>query len=198
MLIILPLLVIGALIFLKSPVKASLTIVALLPMWIEWKFRNIFGVSIGLLDAAIVGGLFGVLILHHKTQKDPNGFLKFIIWVYMVICIISSLNNPFLETSNSLKLLWVPYKAILVSLTFFLFYYTMKDKKTIQKAINLLILSSTLCCLIGIIQVIKQSPITFSIGTYGEKLSTIASTSQIDGSLRAFGTLWHSNDLGGF
>lgn len=182
-------------IFILSPQKAVIVMVALIPFWIEWNFPMIYGIRVGLVDVAVVGGLFGTIIFSVRGKDDQKVLLKGLILSYMIISVLAYLSNPLIRSNDFLKIIWGAYKTIYVTSTFFLFYMVLNSEKLIQKIVNLVLFSSVFCSLFGIIQGITQTPIGFKIGTYGE---SIIFNEHLGGHLRAFGTFMHSNEFAAF
>jgi O-Antigen ligase len=179
----------------RSPYAAVSLITVFISLWIEWTFHAIFDVRIGLVDVAVVGGLLGVLFSSGSMQRNEKVPLKGLILIYMVISMLAFLGNLPLKFPGPLRIIWASYKTIYITLGYFLFYNVLNSAKRIQKSVNLVLLSSFFCSIIGIIQSFTQTPIGFRIGTYGE---SIVFKNPITANLRAFGTFIHSNEFGGF
>ncbi len=75
------------------------------------------------------------------------------------------------------------------------FYYAINSKRNILMIYKLILLSSTLVALIGILQVFLNIPITIKIGDYWKTIPFHTGRPLIG---RAFGTLTHSNEFGAF
>ena len=151
MLISLLILCIAGIIFVITPLKAVFTMAALMAIWIEWSFPQIFGIRLGLLDVAIIGGLLGVYFSSGAKQETQQTPFKSWIVAYILICLLSFLYNSFLIGIDIPRLIWGGYKTIYITLSFFLFYALLIDKINIQKAIGFLILSSTIRYIMGCI-----------------------------------------------
>jgi putative inorganic carbon (HCO3(-)) transporter len=191
-------LVLAGTIFILSPAAALLAMSGCMPFWIEWKFPGLFGVKLGLVDVAVVGGLLGILLFSLRDRGFRKVPLKNWIIAYMLVSVLSVLLSPFVVIEQFGRDIWVPYKEIYVTLSFFLFYYLLNSKEKIYKSVNLLLIATCISCFFGIIQAITKTPVSLAIGTYGEEIPKIGTVNLGGGTLRAFGTLWHSNDFAGF
>jgi hypothetical protein len=192
------LLIVVFMVFFVSPQKAVITLAASIAFWIEWTMPGVFGLRLGLVDVAVIGGLFGMAL--NSTRNQSQGKVPFmgLIISYMLISMLSPLLSPYIELGGLKRAVWVSYKEIFVTSTFILFYWLLSSKDLIQKTINLVLLSATLSSVVAIVQSLTNTAISIGVGNYGESISRIASINEIDGRLRAFGTLWHANEFAGF
>ncbi len=196
MLIIFLTLILAGILFVLSPRLAVIALAACVSLWLEWKFTGLFGIRLGLVDIAVVGGLIGLFFSRiHETTRIPS---KGLIITYMILSILAVVFSPVEMFESAGKLIWVPYKEIYVTLSFFLFYAVISHEKLLFKTVILILISACFSALIGIIQAILRYPFYLDIGTYGERMSSIASDIYNDMTLRVFGTLWHPNSFGTF
>lgn len=179
-------------IFVREPIKGVYTLAACISVWLEWRV----GIRIGLIDFAVVGCFIG-LALQPKIQIKENTFVKFLVISLCIVCIISSIAHPGLQLKDLFRRLWDIFKSIYIPLLFFIFYKIINNKKQLKNVIFLIIASSTISSIFGIIQAITQKPITVSIGTYGQYIRD-GGTITYGEILRAFGTLTDANNFGGF
>jgi hypothetical protein len=191
-------LIVAFTVFLISPQKAVIALAASIAFWIEWTLSGVFGLRVGLVDAAVIGGMLGMAFNPTGIQTKEKVPFKGLIISYMLISMLSPLLSPYIELGGLKRAVWVSYKEIFVTSTFILFYCVLSSKDLIRKTINLVILSATLSSVVAIVQSLTNSGISIGVGNYRESISRIASINEIDGRLRAFGTLGHANEFAGF
>jgi O-antigen ligase len=197
MLIIFLILFLTGCFFVVKPRAAIYVLAILIAFWIEWKFNDFFGVKLGIIDVAVVGGLIGAMMHMGRTNYAGIIPLKGLVISYMTIAVLSVMLSPEALFSKIGKILWAPYKEIYITLSFFLFFIFIDSKEILRKVIWLVLISASVSSFFGIIQGITKKPITLMVGTYAERVPWI-SADMLYGSSRVFGTLWHSNDFGGF
>ena len=195
------LLLFGAIIFAVSPFLIAIFTALLMPVWIEWEFAGLLGMKVGLIDVIIIGGFLGILAFFTKYQRarfKPYRNTAILIILFILTCLfVFPLNYT---GSDIVKFFWGLYKDIYITLIFFLVYLVIKNKKQIETVINLLILSSVIVSIMGLLQSFTRDPLQFiAVGTYKETLeSVIEEFFSHGGGYRAFGTLHHPNIFGGF
>jgi O-antigen ligase len=189
--VIIPLLI-CFIIFYNAPIKGVYALAACIAFWLEWRV----GARVGLIDVAVLGALLGLRreIQFQIKEKTP---LRILVVLLCIVCICSSIFTPGQVGVEIGKRLWDVYKSFYIPLSFFVFYKVIKTKQQLKNVILLVVASSTVSAIFGIIQAITQKPITLAIGTYGEyiKGGGLITYGEI---LRAFGTLIDANNFGGF
>ena len=148
-----------------------LALAALMSVWLEWSFPQLLGIRVGIVDVAVIGGFLGLLFSSDSGPKIGDMPFRGLVFCYMCISLISLIAN---NTDVGIdKMIWGAYKEIYVSALFFLFYMVIRNKSSIEKTLNLVLLSSVFVSLIAIVQGVTQT-------------------------IRAFGTFGHPNECGAF
>ena len=180
-----------------SPITAVMVLCATMSLWVTWSLPILSGGELGLVDVAVIGGLFGALLRPAENNLSKKIPLNIFIWAYLLISVMSFLFSPYLVSDNIFKLFWSIYKEMYVTLAFYLFYLVLVQKEQIQKAVHLTLFSSTFSSIIGILQIYFSKPIIFPIGLYADNVIKKHGL-EARGIDRALGTFMHSNDFAGF
>lgn len=191
-------LMICGIIFFISPRIAVLSLAVLASLWIEWTLPELGGIRLGIADVAVISGLLGIIVFVQNRDSFKDIPFRWLIFLYIFLSVLALFLSPVEVFEQAEKIIWSPYKEIYITLLFFLFFIILKDKKIIQQTVTLLLISSGFASIIGIIQAVLRTPFYLGIGTYGERMSEIASDIFADMTLRVFGTLWHPNSFATF
>jgi hypothetical protein len=109
----------------------------------------------------ILGLVWGVKYLTGKTMKIEKPPLMGLLFVFIGVVFVSSLlaPQPKLALKEFLSERWIGIPVL-----FFLAFQTIRDANTVKRIINLMIISSLIVCIFGIIEFVTRVNVFFEIG----------------------------------
>lgn len=177
------------------PRRGVMLIALTASFWLEWRLP--VGVRLSLFEAAIMGGLCGLVAGNGGCRFARNVPLSGRVWAFALATVLSFLYTH-LTDSTATELVWLTFKPTLYAVSFFLFYAVLEDHEALQKALRLYLLSATVSAVIGLVQVVTgRTLLSFSVGTYADIATANLGNEPYEGT-RAFSTLAHPTVFGHF
>lgn len=192
-----PLLLLGGIFVVAflHPRRAVMLVALTAAFWLEWELP--LGVRLSVFEAAIMGGLCGLLAGNDGCRLPREVPLSGRVAAFAVVTVISFIYTHMNDTTLG-QLVWLTFKPTLYAVSFFLFYSVLVDHESLQRALRLYLISVTISAVIGLVQVVSgRTFLGYFVGTYPDTVAIVLGSEGFDGS-RAFSTLWHPTVFGHF
>ena len=163
------------------------------PFWFEWELTHFLSIKIGLIDIIALTALCRCLFLKRETKTSSGIKIPYIktfstFTFFMIVPL-------FLDFQDIFRIFWAIYKLISFNIIYLIVFYCIQKKDDIKKLISLLLFSTSIASIIGILQTMTGNPIDFlSVGTY-------ASSTEFNAGYwlpRAWGSFRAPNEFAGF
>ncbi len=180
------------------PRKTILFSLLFVSLWLEWNFPQIMGIRIGIIDMLVIATVLSMAIEPDRYFWIDTHGMGFCVFGYIAISMIAVWLNPDAGSRRLTQRIWEVYKAVYISLLFFIFVIAFKEPKRLRLSVKLFIVSSVFSACLGIVQGVFQIPLTIAAGSYADAYNNGALFIMSGDKFRAFGTLWAANDFGNY
>jgi len=191
---------------LLKPVVAAITLAFLLPFHLEWEMPQLAGIKVGTTSLLVAVGLVSIIISQFLNRKSKLPRIPHIIpWLLLALFMCAAYIHSPDFMPEPVKIPWHLYRSVfkflLIFPLLFIFFKT-KGEHLIKKIVLVLLISSMISAVVGIIQTVMAIPWhPFHAGLSLESLykyQDLFTVDHVTGILRAFGSFTHPNAFAGF